>query len=420
MAIVKCTNISSNDIGSLDRMDKYICDSNKTSRRHIGCRGCPPELWVQQVKANKHIWHSESKRQLRQLVMGFDPHDKIRCVEAVRVANDVAKYFKGHTVKYAVHRNTEHLHIHFLVDNTSYIDGKQLDMSKSDLKRFKEYCSEVLTKHGCSKVRMAQHFRYDGMPDGKADIDELEIGDEMYIDNAEEIICEPVAKVVPEITVSDSGSCTKPPRVYVNNYYSIYNAPREYIQNQTVTRQSSGYANSHNHQQGSGKSVQRSFPHSCRSDTVKDSCQNEREMTYFEKYRQKLKSSGRKQQHQPPTGYFHDFDEPSAVELEWFERDKSEMPMDILPDDVDCSKGKGFFDREPVSEQRLTPFIPLPEPAEAKVYVIGTPTMLGLTVICIPCFDYQSAVEWIKCNADPQYQYTIHSLGERIFPFNML
>lgn len=407
MAIVKCTNISSNDIGSLDRMDKYICDSNKTSRRHIGCRGCPPELWVQQVKANKHIWHSESKRQLRQLVMGFDPHDKIRCVEAVRVANDVAKYFKGHTVKYAVHRNTEHLHIHFLVDNTSYIDGKQLDMSKSDLKRFKEYCSDVLTKHSCSKVRMAQHFRYDGMPDGKADIKELEIGEDMYIDNAEEIICEPVATAIPEITVSDAGSSTKPPRVYVNNYYSIYNAPREYIQNQTVTRQSSGYANSHNHQQGSGKSVRRSFPHSCRSNPNKS---NQCDMEV----------SDRKPPHQSGTDFIPDFDEPSAAELEWFEPDQAEMPMDIPPDDVDCSTGKGFFDREPVSEQRLTPFIPLPEPAEAKVYVVGTPTMLGLNVICIPCFDYQSAIEWIKYNADPHYLYTIHGLDGRLFPFNML
>lgn len=408
MAIIKCTNISSNDIGSIGGMDKYICDLNKTSHRLIGCRGCPPELWVQQVNANKHIWHSESKRQMRQFVLGFDPHDKISYDEAVRVANDVAKYFKGHTVKYAVHRNTEHLHIHFLVDNTSYIDGKQLDMSKSDLKRFKEYCSEVLTKHGCSKVRMAQHFRYDGMPDGKADIKELEIGDDMYLDNAEEIICEPVAKDIPEITVSDAGSSTKPPRVYVNNYYSIYNAPREYIQNQTVTRQSScGSDNSKNHQQGSSKSVRRSFPHSCRSTPIKSN-QCEREV------------SDRKPQHQPRTGYFHDFDEPSAAELEWFERDKSEMQMNILPDDVDCSKGKGFFDREPVSEQRLIPFIPLPEPTEAKVYVVGTPTMLGLTVIWIPCFDYQSAVEWIKYNADPQYQYTIHSMDGRIFPFNML
>lgn len=407
MAVVKALNLSFNVLQIIDKMDKYISDLEKTTPKGIGCRGCPPELWPQYVKANKHTWHSEFKRQIRHFVVGFDPHDIISYDEAVRVANDVAKYFKGHTVKYAVHRNTEHLHIHFLVDNTSYIDGKQLDMSKSDLKRFKEYCSEVLTKHGCSKVRMAQHFRYDGMPDGKADIKELEIGEDMYIDKAEEIICEPVATAVPEITVSDAGSFTKPPRVYVNNYYSIYNAPREYIQNQTVTRQSSGYANSHNYQQGSGKSVRRSFPHSCRSTPIKSN-QCEREVL------------GRKPQCQPRTGYFPDFDEPSAAELEWFERDQAEMPMDILPDDVDCSTGKGFLDREPVSEQRLIPFIPLPHPAEAKVYVVGTPTMLGLTVIWIPCFDYQSAMEWIKYNADPHYLYTIHGLEGRLFPFNML
>lgn len=103
----------------------------------------------------------------------------------------IARLFIGYYVKCAVHNNTTHLHIHIIVGNTSYITGKQLDMSKADLYRFKEECSKILRENGLYGIRM-RHGRIDSFPDDVTDSEMMEIPDKWYVENPGDMICESV------------------------------------------------------------------------------------------------------------------------------------------------------------------------------------------------------------------------------------
>lgn len=54
-------------------------------------------------------------------------------------------YFRGYPVVYALHENTEHLHIHFLVLAASYI-GKKLDLTDQYLEGFEKYFAKSMNE----------------------------------------------------------------------------------------------------------------------------------------------------------------------------------------------------------------------------------------------------------------------------------
>lgn len=74
-------------------------------------------------------------------------------------------------VKFAVHTNTPHTHFHILVCNTQISDGKQLNMSDSNLSRFKEHCSTALRECGLEPI-----LKLDTTNSG----DPLEINEELF------------------------------------------------------------------------------------------------------------------------------------------------------------------------------------------------------------------------------------------------
>ncbi len=235
MAILKSIGMRSTDLSVLDKIDKYISDPSKTQPDGVGGYGCPPDLWKDCNRAAKRYYRKIYKRQCRQIVIGFDPHDKADVKKAYKVAHEICGFFEGYYVKFAVHTNTQHIHIHLIIGNTSYITGKQLDMSKKDLSDFKKYCSDVLKRHGCGGIRMNSYNQFNGDISGSEDIDQFEIDSSKYIDNVAETLCEPMKPVV-----SLGSYCEEPQQVVqfiTKNYNTYYLAPREYIQNQQVVTQ---------------------------------------------------------------------------------------------------------------------------------------------------------------------------------------
>ena len=148
MAVCIFINNTDKSLDSLDKADKYISHPSKIAPRGIVGSGCPPDQWASSNRALKRFWHAAKKKQLRHIVIGFAPNDNVDNDKAARIALMIARLFKGYYVKCAVHNNTLHLHIHIIVGNTSYITGKQLDMSKTDLCRFKAECTKILRATG--------------------------------------------------------------------------------------------------------------------------------------------------------------------------------------------------------------------------------------------------------------------------------
>lgn len=238
MAVCIFINNTDKSLDSLDKADKYISHPSKIAPRGIVGSGCPPDQWVSSNRALKRFWHAAKKKQLRHIVIGFAPNDNVDNDKAARIALMIARLFIGYYVKCAVHDNTTHLHIHIIVGNTSYITGKQLDMSKTDLYRFKAECTKILRANGLYGIRM-RHGRIDSFPDDVTDSELMEIPDEWYVENPGDAICESVES---QYTADNSvrGYTGYPQYRTYNNFYitnNYFEQPGDYNITHSRSRQ---------------------------------------------------------------------------------------------------------------------------------------------------------------------------------------
>lgn len=154
MAILKNINESDTDYSVLSERNNYITDPLKTKGNLIGALGCCPDNFAQISRALKRASHQGQSKMIRHFVVAISPDDegKLSNEELLKAARDISSSFKDCYVKYAVHTDTAHTHFHILVCNTRISDGKQISMSESDLKRFKEHCSSVLREYNLRPV----------------------------------------------------------------------------------------------------------------------------------------------------------------------------------------------------------------------------------------------------------------------------
>lgn len=154
MAILKSITESGMDFSVIFERNKYVTDLAKTSPSLIGARCCSAENFPTISCALKRFYHKGHHKMLRHFVVAISPEDegKIQNTELLKAARKIAGFFKDCYVLYVIHTNTAHTHLHVLVCNTRISDGKQINMSDSDLKRFKEHCSAVLREYGLRPI----------------------------------------------------------------------------------------------------------------------------------------------------------------------------------------------------------------------------------------------------------------------------
>lgn len=171
MSILKNINESGTNFDVLFERNRYVTDPLKTKGDLIGALGCCHENFLKISRALKRSSHQKDSKMLRHFVVAISPEDegKLQNTDLLKAARKVAAFFKDCYVLYAIHTDTAHTHFHVLVCNTRISDGKQISMSESDLKRFKEHCSSVLREYGLRPVEKLD----------KSD-ESLEINDDLF------------------------------------------------------------------------------------------------------------------------------------------------------------------------------------------------------------------------------------------------
>ena len=80
-----------------------------------------------------------------------DDNDKLTYEEAGRIAREFAhKFFwnKGYEAMWAVHTDTEHIHVHFIVSNCNLKDGKSFRRGMTELKEMSQFFGEQCREQG--------------------------------------------------------------------------------------------------------------------------------------------------------------------------------------------------------------------------------------------------------------------------------
>lgn len=83
-------------------------------------------------------------KRLRHSVLSFIPEENISPEQAVAFADEIIKYYGvEYQIVYAVHNNTDNLHIHFVMNQISYLDGHRYRGQKKDYYDFQKHMKQV-------------------------------------------------------------------------------------------------------------------------------------------------------------------------------------------------------------------------------------------------------------------------------------
>ena len=96
----------------------------------------------------KKYFHKENSRQALHYILSFSEEEEnyIKPMEALRIGYAVAACFPKWQVVFGVHEDTDNLHVHFVVNCTSFVDGKAFGMSLVQLMERQKYVG-ILAEH---------------------------------------------------------------------------------------------------------------------------------------------------------------------------------------------------------------------------------------------------------------------------------
>jgi len=83
-------------------------------------------------------------KRLRHSVLSFTPGENILPEQANDFAAEIIKHYAPeYQIVYAVHNNTDNLHIHFVMNQISYVDGHRYRGQKKDYYSFQRHMKRV-------------------------------------------------------------------------------------------------------------------------------------------------------------------------------------------------------------------------------------------------------------------------------------
>ena len=150
MSIIRVINTNHKyyNIDAKEKAIDYILNPNKTKHGFVGgvavSAVCPAESMM---LVSEHFNKNDGV-QLRHYVISFE-HSEVR---NPKIANDIAVKISAYIgqlyqVVFAIHEDEENLHIHFIVNTVSYIDGRRYGGTHQEFSEMMNYISNVLRSY---------------------------------------------------------------------------------------------------------------------------------------------------------------------------------------------------------------------------------------------------------------------------------
>lgn len=155
----------------------YVMQESKILGRYIAVTGpfmCP-EITVENVYHTfldeKKLFDKDSKRMYMHSVISFHKDEKITEEEALEFGIQMAQedpFYKDYQNLVAVHQDRSYLHVHFVTNSVSYIDGHKEHHSSNEVKKLMERTNKKCAAQGLHVTEKGKHF--DGTPIDEYDI----------------------------------------------------------------------------------------------------------------------------------------------------------------------------------------------------------------------------------------------------------
>lgn len=140
------------DAAALHRVLDYVCRSGM-----IGGYAVDPVYAFREFMLVKSAYQNIDGRQLLHFIVSFSTTEAYRLSadDMLALGYDICHLFPGHQVVYALHMDSAHCHLHFVVNSVSFEDGKKHFSGFHDLFPVRDFLQECFPR---SNVHIYQSF----------------------------------------------------------------------------------------------------------------------------------------------------------------------------------------------------------------------------------------------------------------------
>ena len=167
MSVIQNIPESKQTPSALKGLLKYCMRPDKTNLNEsvqlVSGHNCVPEMALKSFLATqalykavqeKHIAEGKENVLFYQYVQSFSPKDKLTPEQAHEIGMQfVREFFPKHEVVVATHLDNNQLHNHFVINATSFVDGKKLHTNKYTLSDMRQLNDEICLAHGLSVLK---------------------------------------------------------------------------------------------------------------------------------------------------------------------------------------------------------------------------------------------------------------------------
>lgn len=151
MAYVRINNNPYTDKKSVETLIRYAVIDKKTGGlvRYYGGLGVCTDRGIDFISAQfwlvKRVFGKTEGRQVRHIYVSFSPDEHVGPVCASQIAFLIAQYYGNRfQILYGIHEDTDNLHIHFILNTVSYIDGKKFNEGFMETRALKEHVNNII------------------------------------------------------------------------------------------------------------------------------------------------------------------------------------------------------------------------------------------------------------------------------------
>lgn len=141
-------NNNYNNEDALDGVIPYVIHSQNNIHNLAFGFGCNIKNCIEQFKIIKQVYGKCEGRQLRHFIVSFAKSENIDSQDAFYIGYEVCQYYSDrYQIIYGLHENTDDLHIHFVMNTVSYVDGKMYREGYSDFNTLKALVDNIVAKY---------------------------------------------------------------------------------------------------------------------------------------------------------------------------------------------------------------------------------------------------------------------------------
>lgn len=137
----------------------YTTDKDKTlEQKFVTCVNCFQQCPYESMRNTKRLFHDE-----REIVCyhGYQSfvEGEVTAEKAHQIGVELANKVWGNRFEVVIttHLNTNHIHNHFVVNATSFVDGKRFCNTKKDIATFRFNSDELCRQYGLSVIEQSNH-----------------------------------------------------------------------------------------------------------------------------------------------------------------------------------------------------------------------------------------------------------------------